>query len=126
LDALAILATVDWLNDKPTAPPQGQIQTTGPWVDKINKINPHDGEAFATAGHFFVINRRYPEGILYYRKALELEPNLQTARSELGINLMREGKEQEARTTLDQADARSGLGRRISGFGNSEHPPLDG
>ena len=76
LDAMAILATVDWLNDKPSAPPAGQILTSSPWIDKILKINPHYGDAYETAGHFFVINRRYNEGIQYYRKALELEPDL--------------------------------------------------
>jgi Tfp pilus assembly protein PilF len=103
LDAMAILATVDWLNDKPSAPPLGQISTTSPWIDKILKVNPHYGEAYAIAGHFFQINRRYPEGILYFRKALELDPDLQSARSELGINLMRLGKEEEAKAELEQA-----------------------
>ncbi len=103
LDAMAILATVDWLNDKPSAPPAGEILTSSPWMDKILKINPRDGEAFATAGHFFVINRRYTEGIQYYRKALELDPDLQSARSELGINLMRLGKEDEAKAMLEEA-----------------------
>jgi tetratricopeptide (TPR) repeat protein len=103
VDAMAILATIDWMNDKPAAPPAGQILTSSPWMDKIFKINPHDGEAYATAGHFFVINRRYTEGIQYYRKALDLDPDLQSARSELGINLMRLGKEDEARAMLEQA-----------------------
>jgi tetratricopeptide (TPR) repeat protein len=102
-EAMAILATVDWLNDKPAAPPVGQILTASPWIDKILKVNPHEGAAYATAGHFFVINRRYTEGIQYYRKALELDPDLQSARSELGINLMRLGKEDEAMAMLDQA-----------------------
>ncbi len=103
MDAMAILATVDWLNDKPSAPPAGQILTSSPWIDKILKVNPHEGEAYATAGHFFVINRRYTEGIEYYRKALELDPDLQSARSELGINLMRLGKDDEAMAMLEQA-----------------------
>ena len=102
LDAMAILATVDWMEDKPSAPPPGQINTSSPWIDKILKVNPHYGEAYATAGHFFQLNRRYPEGILYFRKALELDPALDSARSELGINLMREGKDQEAKTELEQ------------------------
>ena len=92
LDAMAILATIDWLDDK----------TSTPWIDQILKINPVYGEAYETAGHFFVINRRYDEGIKFYRKALELEPTLARARSQLGINLMRFGQEQEARTQLEQ------------------------
>jgi Flp pilus assembly protein TadD len=100
LNAMAILATADWLDDKPSAPPKGSILTTSPWTDKIFKINPHYGEAYATAGHFFVINRMYEEGILYYRKALEMEPNLLSAKSEMGINLMRLGREAEAKRLL--------------------------
>jgi len=92
LDAMAILATVDWLNDKPTTP----------WIDKILKINPMYGEAYETAGHFFVINRRYEEGIKFYRKAIALKPDLWTARSQLGINLMRLGREGEARQLLEE------------------------
>ena len=61
---MAIHATIDWLDDKHDTP----------WMDRILKINPVYGEAYATAGHFFVINRRYDEGIALYRKALELNP----------------------------------------------------
>lgn len=75
----AILATIDWLADKKETP----------W-------DPHTAKGYETAGHFFVLNRRYEEGIAYYRKAIELDPQLYTARSELGINLMRLGYDQEA------------------------------
>ncbi|HYL35010.1 MAG TPA: tetratricopeptide repeat protein [Bryobacteraceae bacterium] len=92
LDAMAIHATLDWLHDK----------TESPWMDRILKINPVYGEAYSTAGHFFVINRRYPEGIRSYRKALELNPRLWEARAQLGINLMRLGEEGEARAQLEQ------------------------
>lgn len=91
LDALSILATVDWLDDKPGKE----------WIDQVFKINPTYGEAYALAGHFFVINRRYDEGIQYYRKALEMKPDLWSARAELGVNLMRFGQNQEARQNLE-------------------------
>ena len=103
LDAMAILSTVDWLDDKPAPAPPGKIQIGSPWMERILKVNPHYGEAYALAGHFFVINRRYEEGILYYRKALELNPELQSARSELGINLMRLGQNDEAYKLLMEA-----------------------
>jgi len=93
LDAMAILATIDWLDDE-----QGS-----PWLDRILKINPTYGEAYDIAGHYFVINRRYEEGIALYRKALELDPQLQKARSALGLNLMRLGREDEARSLMEQA-----------------------
>jgi tetratricopeptide (TPR) repeat protein len=93
LDAMSILATVDLMNDK----------SDTPWLDSIFKINPKYGEAYETAGYFLVINRRYAEGIAYYRKALQLKPDLLSAQSELGINLMRFGQEQEARRLLEDA-----------------------
>jgi cellulose synthase operon protein C len=93
LDAMAILATIDWLDD----------EKGSPWLDKILKVNPHYGEVYDTAGHYFIINRRYEEGIALYRKALELDPQLQKARAALGLNLMRLGREEEARTQLEQS-----------------------
>ena len=97
LDAMAIHATIDWLDDKADTP-----HLENPWIDKVLKINPAYGEAYATAGHFFVLNRRYTEGIKFYRKALDLNPRLWDARAELGVNLMRLGQEGEAREQLEQ------------------------
>ncbi len=93
LDAMAVLASVDLLQNKGTSP----------WFDKIAAINPVYGEGHALAAHFFIINRRYEEGIATYRKALELSPTLDEARSQLGINLMRLGMEKEAFTELKHA-----------------------
>ena len=92
LDAMALLGTIDLLNDK----------TDSPWMAQALKINPHYGEAYAIAGHFFIINRRYDEGIAIYRKALDLDPSLHETRADMGVNLMRLGKEDEARQQLEQ------------------------
>lgn len=92
LDALSVLASMDFLNDK----------TTSPSMDQALKINPVYGEGYATAAHFFVINRRYEEGVEFYRKALALKPDLWSARSELGLNLLRLGNVDEARQQLEQ------------------------
>jgi tetratricopeptide (TPR) repeat protein len=48
-----------------------------------------------------VINRRYEEGVRFFRKAIEMNPRLLRARAELGINLMRLGQEEEARWHLE-------------------------
>ena len=90
---MALRATIDLLNDR----------TDTPWLAKIAVINPVYGEGYATAARFFVLNRRYEEGIQLYRKALELSPRLWEARSELGINLMRLGRDAEARDHLEAA-----------------------
>ena len=84
--ARAILATMDWLADK-----------------KDTQWDPHTGKGYEIAGKFFVYNRRYEEGIQYYRKALELDPSLDHARSQLGLNLMRLGRNEEARKNLEEA-----------------------
>jgi tetratricopeptide (TPR) repeat protein len=93
LDAMAILGTIDLLNDKK--------DTT--WIPKILAKDPHYGKAWNTVAYFFVINRRYEEGIEYYRKAIAASPDLYEAHSELGINLMRLGREAEARKELEVA-----------------------
>lgn len=80
----AVLATMDWLADK-----------------KETQWDPHAAKGYETAGHFFVINRRYEEGIAYLRKAIELDPQLYSARSQLGVNLMRLGESDEAYKQLE-------------------------
>ncbi len=50
-----------------------------------------------------VLNRRYPEGVAYYRKAIEADPKLWAARSQLGINLMRLGQEEEPLQQLEMS-----------------------
>jgi tetratricopeptide (TPR) repeat protein len=80
----AILATIDWLADK-----------------KETQWDPHTAKGYETVGHFFVLNRRYEEGIQYYRKAIELDPQLYSARSQLGVNLMRLGQNDEAYKQLE-------------------------
>jgi cellulose synthase operon protein C len=82
--AKAILATIDWLNDK----------SDTAW-------DPHDGAGYETAARIFVLNRRYEEAIRLFRKAIAIQPDLWSARSQLGVNLMRLGREEEARTELE-------------------------
>jgi cellulose synthase operon protein C len=93
LDAFAVRAAVEALEDR----------SPDEWFKKIAAINPRYGEGYAIVAHHLVLNRRYDDGIAYYRKALELEPDLLDARSQLGINLMRMGKEVEAKQQLETA-----------------------
>jgi tetratricopeptide (TPR) repeat protein len=92
LDGMAVLASIDWLDGK----------ATSEWMDRILAIDPVYGQAYATGAHFFVINRRYEQGVALYRKALEVSPDLWSARSQLGINLMRIGHEEEGKTELER------------------------
>ncbi len=90
--AMAILGTIELLKNQPTDQ-----------FDKILAMNPKYGEAWFWAGHHFILNRRYEEGIELYRKAVALKPDLWDAREQLGINLMRVGKPDEAREQLEMA-----------------------
>ena len=56
----AMLATIDLLADQ-------EGHAVGPARTR---------RGYDTIGHFFVLNRRYEEGIGYYRKAIELDPQL--------------------------------------------------
>lgn len=92
LDALAVHAAIDLLGDNPDSP----------WLAKMLAASPAYGAGYRRIAHWFVLNRRYNEAIELYRKAIALDPQLWAARSELGINLMRVGNDQEAKQLLEQ------------------------
>jgi tetratricopeptide (TPR) repeat protein len=93
LDAYAIHAAIEILADR----------SPDSWFAKIHQVNPAYGEGYAIVARLLVINRRYEEGVAYYRKAIEADPQLWSARSELGVNLMRLGKEDEPRQLLEDS-----------------------
>jgi tetratricopeptide (TPR) repeat protein len=93
LDALAIRAAVDLLAGRPP----------DEWLHRVETVNPHYGEAWASIGYFLVQNRRYEDGVAYYRMAVEREPQLWSAHSQLGVNLMRLGKQEEPERELQLA-----------------------
>jgi tetratricopeptide (TPR) repeat protein len=93
LDAMAIHAAVELLADRPP----------DMWIEKIRQVNPNYGEAYSLIGFHLVFNRRYEDGIAYYRKAIAADPQLWSAHSELGINLMRLGQVDESRQQLELA-----------------------
>jgi tetratricopeptide (TPR) repeat protein len=77
--AKGILAAIDYLGGK-----------------KESQWEPHDARGYETIAHFYVMNRRYEEGIAYFHKAIALDPTLYTAHAELGLNLMRLSQNEEA------------------------------
>jgi Flp pilus assembly protein TadD len=95
LDAMAIRAAAALLVDKNAE--------ADAWLAKIKAVNPGYGEGYAIVAQHLVMNRRYPEAVAYDRKAIEAEPTLWSAQSDLGINLMRLGEEDEPRDLLESA-----------------------
>ena len=91
LDAMAIHGAIEMLADR----------SPDAWFTKIRAVNPNYGEGYALVAHHLVLNRRYEDGIAYYRKAIEADPRLWPAHSQLGINLMRMGQEDEPRKQLE-------------------------
>ncbi len=89
LEAIAIHATIDLLQDK----------SPDAWVSKIG----NRGDGYADIARALVINRRYDDGIIYYRKAIAAKPDLWSAHSQLGVSLMRFGQNDEARKELELA-----------------------
>jgi tetratricopeptide (TPR) repeat protein len=92
LEAMAIHAAIDVLQDKNAE--------ADAWLAKISAVNPGYGEGYAIVARHLVLNRRYEDGVAYYRKAIEVDPTDWAARSELGINLMRLGQEDEPKQQL--------------------------
>ena len=91
LDAIAIHAAIELLADR----------SPDVWLDKVRKVNPSYGEAYARVAHYLELNYRFEDAIVYDRKAIEADPRLWSARSNLGIGLMRLGQEDEPRQQLE-------------------------
>jgi tetratricopeptide (TPR) repeat protein len=102
LDAMAVHAAIEVLADR----------SPDAWLAKIRDVNPNDGEGYALVAHHLVLNRRYEDGIRFYRKAIEVDPRLWQAHSQLGINLMRMGQEEEPRKQLEMS--------YVNGYRNEE------
>ena len=90
LDALAVHASIELLADR--SPER--------WLARLRELNPAYGEGDALVAHHLILALRYADGVSYYRKALEADPELWPARAELGINLLRLGDETDARAEL--------------------------
>ena len=91
LDAMAIHAAVELLADR----------SPDSWLAKIQQANPTYGKGYAIVAHHLVLNYRYEDAVDFYRKAIAADPKLWSARSQLGINLMRLGQEDEPRKQLE-------------------------
>jgi tetratricopeptide (TPR) repeat protein len=93
LDAFAIRAAVELVADRPP----------DTWIQRMLTVNPSYGQGYALIASQLIYKNRYDEGVAYYRKAIELDPRLWSARSQLGINLMRLGQEDEPKRQLEMS-----------------------
>jgi len=91
LDAMAIHAAIEVLADR----------SPDEWLAKVKQVNPMYGEAYAIIARHLTLNMGFEDSIAYYRKAIEADPKLWSARSELGIQLMRFGQTEEPMQQLE-------------------------
>lgn len=92
-DAMAIHAAVELLADR----------SPDAWIGKIQAMNPTYGEAYAHIARQLELHYRYEDAVTWYRKAIAADPQLWSAHSALGIDLMRLGKEDEPYKELELA-----------------------
>ena len=93
VDAMAIHAAVEVLADR----------SPDAWLEKIRQVNPTYGLGWAIIAHHLVLSYRYEDAVSYYREAVALDPQLWSAHSDLGVELMRLGKDEEARQQLEMS-----------------------
>ncbi len=93
LEVYALEASLDLLHGK----------TDSDWTKRALALNPKYGDIYATPAYFYVITRRYREAIALYQRAVAIEPDLYAAHADLGVNLLRENKVEEARQHLEIA-----------------------
>lgn len=93
LEVYALKASVDLLRGVEDSP----------WTERALEYNPSYGEIYATPAHFYVVTRRYREAIELLEKAVRTDPGLYSAHAELGVNLLRVNRIDEAQAHLAQA-----------------------
>lgn len=95
IEALAVRASIYYLADR-----KAELEAE---TRRALAVNPRAGDFFDTLAHFAVNNRRYMDAVEFGRRAVELSPRLWSARTQLGIQLLRVGKMAEGRAELERA-----------------------
>jgi tetratricopeptide (TPR) repeat protein len=73
------------------------------WIKRALDYNPRYGGIYEELAYFEVMRRRYSAATALLRRAVELQPDLWSAHAELGMNLLRFGDIEGARTHLTAA-----------------------
>ena len=93
LNIYALLAAADHMSG----------EAPSPWTTKALELNPKFGDIHAVAAHFYIITRRYREAVALLEKATQTNPDHWLAHADLGINLLRLNRFDEAREHLERA-----------------------
>ncbi len=72
-------------------------------ADAVLRVNANYGDFYRVAGSQLAQNYRFEEGLVQTRRALQLDPENNAARTDLGMTLLRLGDEGEAKRELEVA-----------------------
>jgi tetratricopeptide (TPR) repeat protein len=93
LDTYALLAAADHVT--------GEVNSQ--WTAKALDVNPKFGDIFAVPAYFYIITRRYAEAVELLEQAAKTDPEHWPAHADLGINLLRLNRFEQAREHLERA-----------------------
>jgi tetratricopeptide (TPR) repeat protein len=103
LEAYELLAALDLLrNDEKL---QRGEEKGNRWLERTVAYNPRYGGAYETLAHYEVMRRKYREASGWLQKAVQVEPTRWSAQAEYGVNLLRLGEVDGARSALEKAYA---------------------
>jgi tetratricopeptide (TPR) repeat protein len=95
LDALSLLAALHIRN--------GQEDKAQPYIERVEKVNPRYPGLPNMIGEWLAAGRQFTQAEGYYRKAIDLDPDLADGWTNLGLMYMQTGDEDEARKVLAKA-----------------------
>lgn len=82
---------------------RGEEQALDHALQALLEINPRYGDLYRQLARYCVTQRLYRQAVDFFRQAIRLNPNLFSAYADLGVNLLRIGREAEAKEILEKA-----------------------
>ncbi len=82
---------------------RGEEQALEDARQALLELNPRYGNLYRRLARYCVTQRLYRQAVDFFRQAIRLNPNLFSAYADLGVNLLRIGRESEAKQILERA-----------------------
>ena len=82
---------------------RGEEQDLDDALQVLLELNPQYGNLYRHLARYCVTQRLYRQAVDFFRQAIRLNPNLFSAYADLGVNLLRIGRESEAKEILERA-----------------------
>ena len=82
---------------------RGEEQALDDALQALLELNPGYGDLYRHLARYCVTQRLYRQAVDFFREAIRLNPNLFSAYADLGVNLLRIGRESDAKEILETA-----------------------